>query len=230
MPGWSQQRGKDQKPLFFVKISGPVTSLGGEGKAVAMKLSSGHWFGDSSMPSGQIRSKDIFGVMWVAAEVSVVGNGVFLFGINMIWEENGCKPGGLRSVFYHGIVASTGHSWDGMGRWSPQMQIRLGPAQPEWNCFLLLSFPSIIIIILIMILIMIIICKKLSSFFLSPPKNGLFLKESCFFFFSPFLISEDFSWCMFFSLLLPTTSILNSASQSSATYPGRRRVQRAFFL
>lgn len=59
-PGRSQQGRTDHKTLFSVKISAPVTLLG-EGKAVALKLS-GHGFGDSSVLSGQIMSKDGLGV------------------------------------------------------------------------------------------------------------------------------------------------------------------------
>lgn len=63
-PGRSRQRGKDQKPLVFVKISAPVTLLG-EGEVAAQKhehVSYGRRFGDSSVLSGQFRLNDVFAV------------------------------------------------------------------------------------------------------------------------------------------------------------------------
>lgn len=54
--------------------------------------------------------------MGAAAEVSVAGSGIFLLGLNVVWEEKGCKAGGLMGGFYCGITADTCYLWGGVGR------------------------------------------------------------------------------------------------------------------
>lgn len=183
--------------------------------------------------------------MWAAAEVPVMGSGVFLFGINMIWEENGCKPGGLRSVFYHGIVACNRPLWGDTGRWTSPDAASPGGSSARVKLHLLtvFSFQSSntnndinndhhlqeIKQLL-----------PLSTQGSLPGKRCPKEWEFCF----VEVRKMDYSWkkllpppdiwrfflAHVFSLLLPTTFVLNSASQSSTTYPGRRRVQHAFFL